>query len=310
MDFVIPAGSATNLPKEMVDAIVKEAVEKSIVLKLIDKRSQLIEVANEKTLPVLGAADVSKVYRLDTTSDITTLTENDFSIKTPDLEPIEMGTYIRLKRKQAEQYPALQLDNLFKGMISEAIARSGDRIAIIGDTGAVGATNALSIADGIATLAENDCANSPVEYSTSNAQAVLDAVAEGLNDMGLYGDEEYLPDLVLFASPDFKTACQKSADKDVIGYEIADYAPLGLRNVIFLHGVPVIKRSNITGEKAVLTNLRGAYAGYYGNLEVDVQHEAGRRGDLLVITYWFDFEWALKNNSSDAEGMIVIQKNS
>ena len=310
MEFVIPAGSSANLPKELVDKIVHEAVEKSIVLKLIDQRGNNIEIVNEGTIPVLGGADVDKVYRIDGTTDITTLSENDFDIKTPDLDPVEMGTYFYLKLKQIAQYPELKLDELFRQRISEVVGRAVDSVAVVGDTTAVGSTNRLNIADGIYTLANTACANTPVEYTTSAAQNVCDAVGEAIDDMGLYGDAEHAQDLIMFASAAFVTACRKSAVKETIGYEIADYAPLGLKNVIHIHGIPVIKRSLITGEQAVLVNMKGAYTGYYGNMVVDVEHKAGRRSDLLVLTFWFDFEWALKDGSSNAEGMIIIKKGS
>lgn len=311
MDFVIPAGSATNLPKELVNKIVEDAIEKSLVLKLVDSRDQLIEIANEGTIPVIGEEDLDKVYRIDNTADITTLGEMSFDIKSPDLEPVELGTYIYLKKKQVEQYPELKLDQLFRNKISRAIARTADKIALKGDTTAVGSTNPLNVADGVEKLALTaNCANAPVEYTTSNSQNVLDAVAEAQNDLGVYGADEAIEDLVIFASSDFVSAAKKSADKNMVGYEIMDVPALGLRQVVHVHGIPVIRRLNITGEKAVLANMKGAFAGYYGNIEVDVEHKAGRRADLLVVTYWFDFVWAFVNGSNKSEGLVTIQKAS
>lgn len=311
MDFVIPAGSATNLPKELVDKIVEDAIEKSLVLKLVDARDQLIEIVNEGTIPVIGEEDLDKVYRIDNTADITTLTEMSFDIKSPDLEPVELGTYIYLKKKQVAQYPELKLNQLFRNKISRAIARTADKIALKGDTDAVGATNPLNVSDGIEKLALTaNCANAPVEYTTSNSQNILDAVAEAQNDLGVYGADEAIEDLVIFASADFVTAAKKSADKNMVGYEIMDVPALGLRQVVHVHGIPVIRRLNITGEKAVLGNMKGAFAGYYGNIEVDVEHKAGRRADLLVVTYWFDFVWAFVNGSNKSEGLVTIQKAS
>lgn len=311
MDFVIPAGSATNLPKELVDKIVEDAIEKSLVLKLVDARDQLIEIVNEGTIPVIGEEDLDKVYRIDNTADITTLTEMSFDIKSPDLEPVELGTYIYLKKKQVAQYPELKLNQLFRNKISRAIARTADKIALKGDTTAVGATNPLNVADGIEKLALTaNCANAPVEYTTSNSQNILDAVAEAQNALGVYGADEAIEDLVIFASADFVTAAKKSADKNMVGYEIMDVPALGLRQVVHVHGIPVIRRLNITGEKAVLGNMKGAFAGYYGNIEVDVEHKAGRRADLLVVTYWFDFVWAFVNGSNKSEGLVTIQKAS
>lgn len=311
MDFVIPAGSATNLPKELVDKIVHDAIEKSLVLRMVDSRDQLIEIVNEGTIPVIGEEDLDKVYRIDNTADITTLTEMSFDIKSPDLEPVELGTYIYLKKKQVAQYPELKLDQLFRNKISRAIARTADKIALKGDTTAVGATNPLTIADGIEKLANaSNAANSPVEYTTSNAQNILDAVAEAQNDLGVYGAEEDVEDLVLLGSADFVTAAKKSASKEMVGYDIEDVPALGLRRVVHVHGIPLIRRLNVTGEKAVLANVKGAFAGYYGNIEVDVEHKAGRRADLLVVTYWFDFVWAYINGSNKSEGLITIQKAS
>ena len=311
MDFVIPAGSATNLPKELVDKIVEDAVEKSLILKMVDTRDQLIEIVNEGTIPVIGEADLDKVFRIDNTADITTLSEMDFDIKSPDLEPVEMGTYIYLKKKQVAQYPELKLDQLFRNKISGAIARTADKIALKGDDDTVGATDPLSICDGIEKLALTaNCANAPVEYTTSNSQNVVDAVAEAQEDLGVYGNQEAIEDLVLFASSNFVTAAKKSADKNVIGFDIEDVPALGLKKVVHVQGIPVIRRLNITGEKAILANMKGAFAGYYGNIEVDVEHKAGRRADLLVVTYWFDFVWAYVNGSSKSEGLITIQKAS
>lgn len=311
MDFLIPAGSATNLPKELVDKIVEDAIEKSIILKLVDNRDQMIEIANEGTIPVIGEENLDRVYRIDNTADITTLTEMSFDIKSPDLAPVELGTFVYLKKKQVEQYPTLNLDTLFRNKISRALARTADKIALKGDTTAVGATNPLGVADGIEKLAlEANCANATVEYTSSEADDVLDAVNEAQNDMGLYGDQENLEDLVIFASADFVTAAKKAANKNYIGYEITDYKELGMRNVVHLHGIPVLKRSQLTGEQAILVNLKGAFAGYYGNIEVDVEHKAGRRADLMVVTYFFDFKWAYLNGSAKSEGLITIKKAS
>lgn len=311
MDFVIPAGSATNLPKELVDKIVEDAIEKSLVLRMVNSRDQMIEIVNEGTIPVIGEEDLDKVYRIDNTADITTLTEMSFDIKSPDLEPVELGTYIYLKKKQVAQYPELKLDQLFRNKISRAIARTADKVALKGDTAAGGATNALTVADGIEKLANSsNCANSAVEYTTSNAQNILDAVAEAQNDLGVYGAEEDMEDLVLFGSADFVTAAKKSASKEMVGYDIEDVPALGLKRVVHVHGIPLLRRLNITGEKAIMANMKGAFAGYYGNIEVDVEHKAGRRADLLVVTYWFDFVWAYVNGSNKSEGLITVQKAS
>lgn len=311
MDFLIPAGSATNLPKELVDKIVHDAVEKSLILRMCESRGQFIEIVNEGTVPVIGEESLDRVYRIDNTADITTLNEMTFDVKSPDLAPVELGTYIYLKSKQVKQYPQLQLENLFRNKIARAIARTADKIAVKGDTTAVGATNPLSVTDGIEKLAASGNAEAtPVSYSTSNASNILDAVAEAQNSLGVYGEEEDKENLVIFASPDFLAAAKKSADKNMVGYDIEDVPALGLKNVVHLHGIPVVKRILLTGEKAILANMSGAFAGYFGNIEADVEHKAGRRADLLVVTYWFDFKWALTSGDGDYNGLVTIQKSS
>jgi hypothetical protein len=311
MDFLIPAGGATNLPKELVDKIVAEAVEKSLILRMVESRGQFIEIVNEGTVPVIGEESLDRVYRIDNTADITTLNEMTFDVKSPDLAPVELGTYIYLKSKQVKQYPQLQLESLFRSKIARAIARTADKVAIKGDTGIVGATNPLTITDGIELLASSGvAAAAPVGYTTSNASDILDAVAEAQNALGVYGEEEDKENLVIFASPNFLAACKKSADKLMVGYDLEDVPALGLKNVVHLHGIPVIKRMLLTGEKAVMANMSGAFAGYFGNIEADVEHKAGRRADLLVVTYWFDFKWALTNGSGDNMGLVTIEKTS
>jgi len=311
MDFLIPAGGATNLPKELVDKIVQEAVEKSLVLRMIESRGQFIEIVNEGTVPVIGEESLDRVYRIDNTADITTLNEMTFDVKSPDLAPVELGTYIYLKTKQVKQYPQLQMENLFRSKIARAIARTADKIAIKGDTTAVGATNPLTVADGIEVLSAAGTAEAtPVGYTTSNAQNILDAVAEAQNSLGVYGEDEDKENLIIFASPNFLSAAKKSADKNMVGYDIEDVPSLGLKNVVHLHGIPVIKRMLLTGEKAILANMNGAFAGFFGNIEADVEHKAGRRADLLVVTYWFDFKWALTSGDGDYNGLVLIEKTT
>jgi hypothetical protein len=311
MEFLVPAGSATNLPKELVNKIVEEAVEKSLILKLVQARDQFIEIVNEGTVPVIGEEDLDKVYRIDNTADITTLTEMSFDIKSPDLEPVELGTYIYLKKKQVAQYPELKLDQLFRNKISRAIARTADKIALKGDTDASGSTNVLNICDGVEKLATGAaCANEAVTYSASTSAGILDAVAEAQEDLGAYGSDESIEDLVIFASSTFVASAKKSADKNQVGYEIMDVPALGLKQVVHVHGIPVLRRLDITGEKAYLVNLKGLFVGYYGNIEVDVQHIAARRSDLLVVTYSYDNVWAFNNGSNKAEGLITISKAS
>ena len=313
MDFLIPAGSGTNLPKELIDKLIELAVEKSVVLKLADAREQLIEVVGEGTVPVIGAEDLTKFFRIDGTTDITTLAESTYDIQSPDLLPVETGAYTRIKKKHLKQYPQLKVDQLFKRRLSRGIAGLADKVALVGDTGAGGATNAITIANGIVTIAADSALNAgtAVTYTTSTALGVLNVVAEAVENLGVYGGDEYLNDLVIFGSSNFVKACKSTATKDQIGYEIAEYAPLGLKKVVYLHGIPVIRRLDITGEKAILANVLGFYAGYFGDkMEIDMQHEAGRRGDLMVITFWFDFKWGLLNSDAKALGLVQISKTS
>jgi hypothetical protein len=216
-----------------------------------------------------------------------------------------------LKRKQVAQYPELALEKMFRDKISSAISRTADKLALKGDTTAVGATNVLSITNGLEILSNvTHASNAPVEYSNSNSTSVLDALAEAQEDIGVYGSDEEIENLVIFASSSFVKAAKTAASKDYVGYEIMDVPALGLKQVVHLHGIPVIRRLNLTGEKAILCNTKGMFVGYYGDIAVDVEHKAGRRADLLVMTYWFDFKWAFLNSSSKSEGLITIQKAS
>jgi len=312
MNFVIPAGSSANLPKEVVDKIVANAVESSILVKIINNRQQMIEIVNEGTIPVIGAEDLTKIYRLDGTDDITSLTEQSMAIKTPDLAPIEIGHYLRLKTKQLAQYPELSLDRLFENRLARGLSRAIDKLVTVGDTEAVGATNLLSICNGLYTVAASGslCANTAIEYAASQSDDILDATSDGIESLAAYGDEDQMNDLFIFGSSDFVSACRKAANKDYVGFSIEPVAELGLQKVVHLHGIPVLKRSNISGEKAVLANMKGAFVGYYGVIGVDVEHQAGRRSDLMVITYWVDYKWAFLNDSSKAEGMVMIRKAS
>jgi hypothetical protein len=310
MNFVIPAGSATNLPKEIVQKIVHDAVESSAIVKLVANRQQMIPIANEGTIPVIGAEDLDKYYRLDSTDDITTLTENSMTIKTPDLAPKEIGSFIYLKTKAVKQYPELQLDQLFETRLARGMARVMERLVVVGDTEAVGATNTLNICNGIYTIANDSdlCANAPLEYDTSEAADMLDIVSDGIESLGEYGNEDNANDLFLFASSTFMASCRKAASKDYVGYTIEPVAELGLQKVVHLHGIPVFKRTNITGEKAVLANMKGAFIGYFENIGLEMQRDAGKRADLLVHSFWIDATWAFLDNSSKATGIVLIRK--
>ena len=312
MDFLIPAGSSANLPKELVDEIVKLAIEKSIVVKLLKNRNRYIEVVNEATVPAVGAFDLDYVYRTQGTDDITDLTENSFSIKHPDLNPQEIGTYTYLKKKQIAQYKKLELENLFKNGIATAIGRVEDKLALAGTYSASPGTDALKIADGIVTIAEDatKCALTPVTYSTSTSQNIVDAVNDALAELDAYAEDEELNNLVIFCSKDFWKASKKSADKDIIGFDLEVVPELGTTKRPLIHGVPLIKRSAITGEKAVLVNLKSMFLGYYGNIAVEVDYKVERSSYLYVIKHWIDFKIGTINSNDKAEGLILIQKSS
>lgn len=312
MDFLVPAGSATNLPKEMVDEVMTLITEKSKVYKLIVNRGQAYELKNEGTIPVLSEANEDRVYLADGTDDITTLTENSFDINSPDLVVRELASYFYLKKKHQKQYTEIQLEKVYKDKLSTAMAKKLDKIILVGDTSGAGATNADTIADGIHTIAADAtlCSATAVTYTTSQTQDIINAVIDGKGNMGAYADEEYADDLFLFASQTFYSSAKKNADKDIIGFDYDDVPELGLRKVPHIDGVPVLRRTNITGEQAVLNNISGARVGYLENIEVDVQWKSERRAWLNVITYWFDFVWAFVNSSSKNEGICLISKSS
>lgn len=313
MDFLIPAGSATNLPKEMIDEVVNLAIEKAKLYKLIANRDQNKEIVNEGTLPVLGAADVTKVFYVQGTADITDLAEQAFDIITPDLVPKELGNYFYLKAKHIKQYTTLDAEAVYKNKLAEAMSRVVDKIVTSGDTTATG-TSALQVGNGLYTIAAGGagvCNTTPQSFATSNAQTILNTVTDGIEELGEYGSEDYADDLFILGSSTFMSSVRKSADRDYIGYSIEPCEELGLKKCVHLHGIPVLRRTNISGEKAVLFNARGAYAGYYGDqMAVDVSWKPARRSYLSVLTFWFDFQWAFLDSSAKADGLVLIQKSS
>lgn len=311
MDFLIPAGGATNLPKELIEEVIQLAEQKSKVYQLIKNRGHNFELLNEGTLPVIGLADEDKVYLTENTTDVTTLSENTFDIKHPDLRPRELGTHAYMKKKHVQQYSALQLENLFKEKLATALAKQVEKITLVGDTSAVGATNPLTIADGIVTIAGDatKAAATPVTYTTSQTQDILNAVIDAKENIGEYSSEDFANDLFIYASSDFYGAVKKNADRDIIGFSIEPVEELGLRSVVHLDGVPVFKRTQLTGEQAVLANMRGAAAGFYGDqMSVDMQWKAELRAYLMVLTFWYDFVWGFVNSSSKLEGIVKISK--
>ena len=312
MDFLIPAGSATNLPKEIVDEIAKLATEKAVLLKLLDNRNRVIEVLNEGTIPAIGAFDLDKFFRTEGTDDITTLTEASFSIQHPDLKPQEIGAYTYLKKKQIDQYKQLNLEKLFKNGLADGIGRAVEKLILVGQYSDTPGTDYLKIADGIVTIAEDStkCALSPITYTESKSQAVADAVMDALVDLGAYADDEEISNLLLICSPDFYAAAQKSADRDIVGFELDVVPELGKGKRPLIHGIPLLKRSAITGEKAILVNLKSLFVGYYGKIEVEAQYKVERSAYLYVIKFWVDFKVGTINSDGKAEGLIEIKKYS
>ena len=311
MDFLVPSGGNTNLPKELVTTVIEDAIEKSIFLKLANLRGNLLEVQNEKTLPILGEADSSKVYSGASVSDVTVEDEMGFDIKPINLDPSELVTHIWLTNKQAKIYTALKLEETFKSKLTSAVSKTSDEIALSGDIAATPAKNRLNNSDGLVKLANlTNAAAAPIGYTTANASNILDVVARAQDDIGVWGQAEYLSDLIIFASPSFVTASKTSADKNMIGYEIEDYKPLNLRIVPYIHGIPVIKRSLISGEKAIMVNMAGAYMGHSEGMEVSKEYNAGKRATVYVMSYFTDFKWAFKNGSGKNTGLITMEKSS
>lgn len=312
MNFVKPSGSSTELPKEVVDRVVNQAVESSKVLKMIQNRGNVVPVLNEGSIPVYGSMALDKIFRLDSTADVTSVSENEFTVQAPTLNPVEVGTYTYLTKKAMLQYPEDRLDAMFEGKLSDAIARKVDQLAIAGNTAASGATNAVTICDGIYTIAKNSavCKASPVSYTTADSQGILDAVNDGLTALDLYSDAENAQDLFIFAGKDFVAGLRKNADRNIIGYEVGGVPELGLTNVGFAHGVPVIKSSNVADDDAVLVNMRGLFCGYRQLMEIDSDYITARRAWLILLSFHLDLKWAFIDDDAKAEGLVQITKGS
>lgn len=310
MDFQVTAGSATYLPKELINEVIDLIVEKTKVAKLIDNRGQFTRLKNEGTFPILDAADEDKVFLVESTADITTLAENSFNIMHPDLKPRELGTYFYLKRAHIKQYSELDLENLYKRKLSEAMGNQVEKICLAGTDGVGAATAAIRIADGIYTIASDaaKCAATKVTFTTNQTQHVLNAVIDGKEGLENYADEDYADDLYIFAGKTFYSGCKKNADKDIIGFDYGEVPELGLKRVPHLDGTPVITRSNISDANAVLVNIKGARAGIRDDVDLDIDWVGKRRAYLNIITYWFDFVWAYLNNSGTNEGLILLEK--
>jgi hypothetical protein len=312
MNFVKPAGNSVELPKEAVDRVVNQAVEKSKVMKLVQNRGNVIEVLNEGSIPVYGNMALDKIFRLDSTADVTSVAEQSFSVQAPTLNPVEVGTYTWLSKKAMLQYPDDRLDVMFEGKLSDAMARKVDQLALSGDETAVGATNALSICDGLYTIAKDatQCKATPVSYSTSESAGILDAVNDAVEALELYSDAENAGDLVLFAGKSFTSALRKNADRNIIGYEVGAFGELGLSNVGFAHGVPVIKHSAIGDNDAVLVNMKGLFYGYRQQMTVESDYIVQRRATLIMLTFHIDLKWAFLDDDAKAVGIVLIEKSS
>lgn len=309
MNFVIPKGAGSNLPNDMVNEIIDLITEKSRVLTMIAQRGNGYKITNEGTFPVISAADEDKVYLIENTDDITTLTENSFNITHPDLLPRELGTYFYLKKAQIRQYSELQLEELYKRKLTVATGKQAEKIVLAGTDGTGAATAAIRIADGIYTIAcdASKCAATKVTYATKQTQEIVNAVIDAKAAVDNYADEEYADDLVIFAGKNFFYGSKKNADKDIIGFDYDTVPSLGLKKVPHIDGTPVFKRSNIGDDNAVLCNIKGARTGFRTDMELDVAWKAERRAYLNIVVYWFDFVWAFLNSSSKSEGLCKIE---
>ena len=134
--------------------------------------------------------------------------------------------------------------------------------------------------------------------------------ADALVDLGAYADDEEINNLLLICSPDFYAAAQKSADRDIVGFELDVVPELGKGKRPLIHGIPLLKRSAITGEKAILVNLKSLFVGYYGKIQVEADYKVERSAYLYVIKFWVDFKVGTINSDGKAEGIIEIKKYS
>jgi hypothetical protein len=312
MNFRIPAGASTELPKEVVDVVINQAIEKSKVLSLVEARGNFREVRNEGSLPVYGNMDETKIFRLDTTADVSTLDENTFTQQAPTLNPVEVGTFAWLSKKEAAQYSDEELDKLYESKMSDAMATAVEVMALRGDTSIVGATNYRNICDGISTIAGDatKAAVSPVAYTTSNSASIIDTVIDAQEALGLYGNEDQKPNLIVFAGSGFASALKKSASTLNVGYDSLDVPALGLMKVPHADGIPVVSSSQIGRNDAVLVNINGLFGGYRQKLEVETDYVTQKRATYIQMTFHLDFVWAMLNDDGKAEGMVKISKSS
>jgi len=310
MDFKVPDNGGSYLPKEIAKQVVDLAVEKALVLKLINANGGMVDVLNEKSVPVSGAADDDKMYYIEATSDVTTLTENSVTLKSVLVAPKELGGWFFLSDKDIRRYKALgSLEDFIKGKMSKSLGRTLQKVALVGDTTATG-TSALQIANGIYTIAADSslCSLSPVTFTTETTQGIVNAVIDAKEDLGAYAENN--DNLVILAGSTFYSNSKKNASTLIIGFDLNDYPVLGLKRIPFIDGTPVIQRTDISAKNAVLCDIRGAKVGYEQAIKIEPERKAGKRGYNNIITVNADFAWAYLNSSNKNEGLVLIQDNA
>ena len=307
MDWKIPDNGGSYLPKDIAKQVVDLAVEKSLVLKLVDSFGGVLDVLNEKTIVVTGSADDSKLYYTEATSDITTLTENSVGLKGALLAPKELGGWFFLSDKDIRRYKAIgNLDDLVKNKMAASMARTLQKIALVGDTTKSG-TDPLQIANGIYTIANSASLRNtaPVTFSDENTQGIVNAVIDAKAALEAYAEDN--DNLVIFAGKTFYANAKKNASTLVIGFDLLDYPRLGLKRIVHIDGTPVIQRLDISDKDAVLCDFRGAKVGYETTMKIEPDRKPGKRGYDNVITVTADFKWAYVNASDKMEGLVLIQ---
>ena len=307
MDFKIPDNGGSYLPKEIAKEVVDLAVEKSLVLKLFGSTGHIIDVTNEKTVVVTGSADDDKMYYTEGTADITTLTENSVGIKGALLAPKELGGWFFLSDKDIRRYKAVgNLDDLVKGKMSKSLARTLQKVALVGDTTKTG-TDPLRLANGIYTIASSSslCALAAQTFTDENTQGIVNVVIDAKAALGAYAENN--ENLVILAGKTFYANAKKNASTLVVGFDLMDYPLLGLKRIPYIDGTPLIQRTDISDKNAVLLDIRGGFVGYETAIQIEPERKAGKRGYNNVITATADFKWAYINASDKAEGLVLIQ---
>lgn len=307
MTFQIPDTGGSYLPKDVSKKIVNLAVEKSLVLKLISQRGNVIDALNEKTIPVLASADDSKIFYTNDTADLDTLDEASIGMKGALLAPKELGGRFFLSDKDIRRFKVVgNLDDIVQGKIADSLARVLEKIALVGDTTKTG-TDPLRVADGMYTIANSSLlrATTPVTFSDENTQGIVNAVVDAKAALTPYSDNN--DNLIIFAGKTFYANAKKNASTLVVGFDLLDYAPLGLKRIVFVDGTPVIQRSNISDKDAVLVDIRGGYVAYETQIKIEPIRRPNKRGYDNYLTVYTDYKWAYVNGSDKNEGLILIQ---